>query len=326
MLKRITGSEAGGDVVFGPLCFTAMKMLQTTCSQLLVLSCAAAVGAGVGAQDPAQDLPWQHRGAAASPASWCELGLLRLEAGFAWEARRCFRELGLMTPASPMPVLLQALAHRDQPLVAARLCWRAHERATALVTVSPLAGVIAAYCAYYELDALPELGDPRFAEPPPPSRHQALVATLADLVAGEACGVRETMTARLLAWERAAVAKPAAPAVLAPAAAAAQLRRTHAYLAATGAMPFQVPGYRQLLVAAGRDAELARLPRHPDWPVAGGAVRWSDALRLPAGEAGVLWSPRKAPGYDLPRGLGGRGRSADHRGKPRLLVFFLGFG
>ncbi len=59
----------------------------------------------------------------------------------------------------------------------------------------------------------------------------------------------------------------------------------------------------------GHDQDLARLPRHPRF----------DARHAP-------WQPRNAPGFDLVRGLGGRRDFELYKGKPLLVVFFLGFG
>jgi hypothetical protein len=59
----------------------------------------------------------------------------------------------------------------------------------------------------------------------------------------------------------------------------------------------------------GNEQILARLPRHP---------------RFATGHA--PWQPAIAPGFDLERGLGGRREFELYKGKPVLVVFFLGFG
>ncbi len=59
----------------------------------------------------------------------------------------------------------------------------------------------------------------------------------------------------------------------------------------------------------GNEQAQARRPRHP---------------RFDFGSA--PWQPRMAPGFDLLRGLGGRRDFELYRGKPVLVVFFLGFG
>lgn len=272
-------------------------------------------GAGVlRSQDLARDLPWRRVAPTPAPAACLEQGLLRLERGWNWEAARMFRELVAHDVKHPLGHLGLALALREEPNRAARLCWQAVERKAA---AGPEDGaVLEAVQRYFGVLAQPEFVDPRFATPPARERAVALLTELR--------GLDGRLAARLAAVEAARLAERSFSADL-----TATLTSHHAYLAQHGAMPFLIPGYRELLAlhleqAPDREAQLSRVPRHPR--LGAGSVAPVDALPGLRGDDLVQWQPKQAPDFDLPRGLGGRGKYADYAGKPLLVVFFLGFG
>jgi peroxiredoxin len=381
----------------------------------------AAAAAPLGAQDPRLDQPC-HRleeWAASAPggtatAQLLDEGLDLLEAGWPWEARRCFREVAHRDPGAAVGYLGLALAARALPRTAALLAWEAaRRRAEAPPAVQR---VVDAYARYFGVaDERPNAADPRFDSPPSAARQAALAQELARVAqelapaaaqelapeAAHSAGDRAEdsrsehalLAQRLAALESAAIdTKPAAGAspgaagaagatgggtaaggdLLDPAAAVGALRQANAYAERQAAMPFFVPGYRALLARAAQHPAMAsalaaaapnaapadrlalalsRLPRHPHFggepdgePAdalaarAAAAVATLAARRQPgaaggahpepggAGEGPLLWQPRRAPGFDLPRGLGGRDSLAAHAGRPVLVVFFLGFG
>ena len=266
------------------------------------------------AQDPAFDLPHRRVEGLPDVASCVEEGLLRLRAGWDWQAARMFRELVLRAEDQPLGYLGLALALRREPNRAARLCWQAVERL-------PQAGpseraVVRAYQRYFAVTGQPELVDPRYQEQPGRLRARQLISALEAISRAD-----DDFAASLAAIERRSLDPPALgdrP--------AAALGGHNLWLRDNGAMPFLIPGYDVLLREVVGEADpvaLARLPRHPGFGAGDGVV-----ARLPGlGDAGVeRWRPRQAPGFDLPRGLGGRVRFADQRDKPLLVVFFLGFG
>ncbi|MHC5063714.1 MAG: peroxiredoxin family protein [Planctomycetota bacterium] len=133
----------------------------------------------------------------------------------------------------------------------------------------------------------------------------------------------------------------------------AAIRSHNRYLSYEKVMPFLVPGYRQDLqrlieLTAVREGEetsypvptgfLDRLPRHPHFesesqdrvPVAGEILLQTKAAEISRPDlielGPAIWEPPAAPGFDLVRGLGGSRSYEDYRGKPLLVVFFLGFG
>ncbi|MCA8978290.1 MAG: hypothetical protein KDC98_26415 [Planctomycetes bacterium] len=268
--------------------------------------------ASVGAQDFARDLPPYRVVPRPAPTACVEQGLARLAAGWDWEAARMFRELVQHEPGRPFGHLGLALAMRSAPNSAARLCWQAIARVEAGTPEERR--IVAAYRDYFGIAEQPEIVDPRFRDPPGRERTTALLAALE--------GVDGELAPRLLAIER---ARASAAVVAAEPRRVLQLH--NAYLQQTGALPCLVPGYRQLLEQAGMvDGErlLDRLPRHPRLGVGDG--RCAGPLPGLVGTGTASWQPRMAPGFDLPRGLGGRGRYADHAGRPLLVVFFLGFG
>lgn len=288
----------------------------------------ALLSPGVSAQDPARDLPHQ-RVPGLTKAKALQLGLERLQAGWDWEAARMFRELLVRDERMPLPHLLLALAMRDVPNRAARHCWDAMQRQG---NAAPgIADVLRAYQEYFGVTDQPELTDARFQKQPLASRRAALVRSLRMLDGGPASSLSQSLVAIELAEERGTGAKQQEVGLL--------MTGYNSYLSGTGAMPFQVPGYEtalkrrfdKALVAAMSDlthtSPLQMMPRHPQYPATkrvvahlpGWPVRATDKTGLP-------WQPRKAAGFKLPRGLGGSVDFANYKGKPVLVVFFLGFG
>jgi peroxiredoxin len=275
--------------------------------------------AGLAAQDPARDLPSHRIAPAPSPEQSIALGFDRLRAGWNWEAARCFREVIAHDADRSLGHLLLALALRDRPNRAVRLCWDATARAEGAPAEERR--LVDVYRRYFGVTDQPELTDPRFRSEPPRERAEALIDELAKLPAAD--GTTGT-AARLLAIERARLAPRAG---IAAADIEKALQSHHAYLERNGAMPFTIPGYADLLGqtladAPDREQQLARLPRHP---LLGGGAPVGPLPGLD-GAGPERWTPRQAPGFDLPRGLGGRVRYDDLRAEPLLVVFFLGFG
>jgi len=269
------------------------------------------VGAGFAlGQDPTRDLPWRRAADRPAAAACIDAGLSRMAAGWNWEAARMFRELVLHDDKRPLGHLGLALALRSQPNRAARLCWEAIERLPAAPRDERQ--IVEAYQRYFAVTQQPEFKDSRYEREPGRERSAALIEELGR-IGGD-------IAARLAALER---ARSRAPAI----AAQGLLRSHNSYLRSTGSMPFLIPGYRELLgrhSAADKDQLLARLPRHPQL----GKAERPLAEPLPgfAGKSLAQWQPQQTPGFDLQRGLGGRGKYADYAGKPLLVVFFLGFG
>lgn len=295
-------------------------------ARLAALLLALAVGAS--AQDPDRDLPPQR--VQLGPDACIEHGLELLAAGWSWRAAATFREATTQQPDRPLGHLLLALAVRDAPNHAARRCWDAVSRLPGAADAERR--LVEAYQRYFGVDTQPELKDRRFQAPPPDERAERLAADLAAIAGLDTAPdvpdrqPRRSVAARLHDLER---ARLAAPAALPRAAARRALDEQNAWLNASGEMPFVVAGHTALLAQAldddpERDVWLARVPRHPR--LGSGAA---PAMPLPGMRAmppAARWEPRAAPGFDLPRGLGGRGAYADHADRPLLVVFFLGFG
>ena len=282
-----------------------------------------------GAQDPGRDLP-ARRVAGVIEQQALELGVQRLRAGWYWEAARMFRELLVADPQQPLPHLLLALAMRDVPNRAARHCFDAVSRRFEASQAEQQ--LLAAYQAYFGVTDQPELQDQRFQQEPAKSRAEQLVATLEKL---RGDGAFDKLAQQLWHFERERLAEPAQPFALTPIATegAALLRHYNQVLASSNQMPFQVPGYERVLglvTLQTHAVQLAeRLPRHPQHAFR--RRRFAKALPgfpgiAEAAPAGDAWQPRVAPGFDLPRGGGGRSKFADYNGKPVLVIFFLGFG
>tara|TARA_R110002094_G_scaffold10233_10_gene19973 strand:+ start:1047 stop:2342 length:1296 start_codon:yes stop_codon:yes gene_type:complete len=307
-------------------------------SSVLLATAIGTLADGTRAQDPSRDLP-----AARVPGVTAEqamsLGLARLRTGWNWEGARMFRELQVLDADKPMPHLLLALAFRDVPNRAARLCFDAvARRAQASSVEQPL---LAAYQLYFGVTGQPELNDARFQAMPDRLRHQALLRTLRQLSIDEAAG---KLASELLAVEHAHAAA-AASNTLAwnKEKGALVLEAHHSYLSQHRLMPFMIPGYAQLfessralsfLPAEGWDTDLEMrkkvmglLPRHPHHAGVKSPVPMLPGLKLHAGAAaGPMWRPRPATPFALPRGVGGTGQLSDYEDKPVLVVFFLGFG
>ncbi|MCR9245267.1 MAG: hypothetical protein NXI31_09560 [bacterium] len=273
-------------------------------------------------QDPARDLPWRRPGEELTAAQCFETGTAWLRAGWSWEAARYFRELTHRDADQPMGHLGLALAFRAVPNRAARLMWEASKRAANGSAAER--AVLGAYQRYFGVTRQPELVDPAFRSPPAVARAQQLITDL-QLLDG-------STAEQLLANERARLAAP--PRRGDPGLDALRLRQLHGYLATWRAMPFVAPGYAQVYAdATQRDAGARpqRIPRHPDLRHDRAIPAGPMQLLVPAtdaanGRAVLEWQPPLAPGFDLPRGLGGRGKFAGYAGKPVLVVFFLGFG
>lgn len=268
------------------------------------------------AQDPTRDLPWSRVLQPVRDAALAEYyfgrGLERLAGGWSWEAARMFREVVDYDEDKPLGHLGLALAFRDVPNRAARLCWEAVRRRDNGTELEQM--IVTAYQDYFGVTRQPELVDERFTKQPGPERARALIAELERI--DEPGGLQE----RFLAVERQRLEPRELDGDLGEI-----MRRHNAYLSMTGAMPFQVPGYRDLLSRLdGASEQVARLPRHPDLEGPAAPV-----APLPSGSKLLgpdAWEPHLARPFELPRGLGGRVRSADYAGKPVLVVFFLGFG
>ncbi len=127
----------------------------------------------------------------------------------------------------------------------------------------------------------------------------------------------------------------------------AAVRSHNHYLSYEKVMPFLIPGYRQdvehlIALTAMLEGEesnypvpqafLNRLPRHPHFQSEEGdntllTTKANKISRPDLIELGPsTWEPPSAAGFDLERGLGGSRSYEDYRGKPLLVVFFLGFG
>ncbi len=293
---------------------------------LVAVTAFVAIGGPGLCQDPAVDHPHQRPPADIPDAELLRRGLDLLEAGWSWEAGRWFREL-VERGDEPTGYLGLALATRAAPRRAAELMAKA---TAARKSAGPLARrVIDAYSDCFRAATRPSAADETFDAPPDPERRAALRAALATLV--------EQHPAAVIPRQLLAIEQDTPPPPTEAEQAGTCLRLAHQFLRETGAMPFLIPGHASLLSAAGAggNTALARLPRHPHHSAAAAV----DATRLAAGlrsllrdpsggdrETPLLWQPRRAPGFDLERGLGGRGTSASLRGKPALVVFFLGFG
>ena len=282
----------------------------------------------VSAQDPAQDLP-HRRPVVDDEARLVDRGLTLLAAGWEWEARRLFREVVQRDERRAAGYLGLALAMGDRPRAAANWCFRAFEqRAWA---ASEERAVVEAYARYFRAEARPEAADQSFDRAPTKACTTALIGELSEAALRAPDGL---VARRLLAREcerRAGPPRSTTDVSVHDGLQARTLRSHNAYLATTGSMPFLVPGYRSLLESVLRTSEpdaevaaqLSRLPRHPRL----GGGRAVGPMPGPRAASGTdHWQPRPAPGFDLVRGLGGRGRFAEHAGRPVLVVFFLGFG
>lgn len=274
------------------------------------------------AQELNVDLPHQ-RAVIGRQGNQIDRGLILLDAGWHWEARRAFREALLGEEQRAVGHLGLALASKAQPRVAANSSFRAFERRG---DGGRERSVVEAYARYFDAQVRPAAADELFDRPPPADRRVALLEDLRRIAAGDEDGV----AARLLAYE-AVMDGRSAELAIDPQQRLGTLRAHNAYLAATGVMPFLVPGYRGLLESlldardSGEDIQLqlARLPRHPHLGV---GAQVGPLPGLAAGQGSAAWRPRRAPEFDLVRGLGGRDRLEDHAGRPLLVVFFLGFG
>lgn len=275
------------------------------------------------AQEMSIDLP-HRRSVVARQANPVERGLILLDAGWLWEARRAFREALLSEERQAVGHLGLALASQAQPRVAANASFRAFENRGD--GGSRERAVVEAYARYFDAEVRPPAADEVFDRPPSADRRAALLEALRRIAAADADGIAKRLLAYEESRDRSAAALPADRQ-----ARLRTLRAHNAYLTASGSMPFLVPGYRDLLesVLDAKDSDealrvqLARLPRHPHLG-AGQPVGPMPGLSAEAGSA--AWRPRQAPDFDLARGLGGRDRLENHAGRPLLIVFFLGFG
>lgn len=254
-----------------------------------------------------------------------QLGVARLQAGWNWEALRLFRSLQRHDDKDPMPHLLLALATRDEPNRAARHCYDALHRAGSVHGAKR--ALLDAYQAYFGVTTQPELQDARFQKQPSRDKSLALLDALGR-IRGE--GTTAMLASNLAPLERRLLA-PGKPPRLQP---ASMLLTAHnAYLRQYGLLPFMVPGYAQtlsdyLVGQSGRDLQLARLPRHPQY--VGRRISLEALPGLPLSALPVrpepLWRPPMARPFELPSGVGGTAKFSDYSGKPVLVIFFLGFG
>lgn len=299
------------------------------------------LASGVQAQDPSRDLPAARvPGVTANDA--LRLGVERLQAGWNWEAARMFRELHVRDEDQPIPRLLLALAMREVPNRAARLCFDAVARRDN--TDAAGKQLLDAYQTYFGVTDQPELDDVRFQKAPDAKRHLQLLQALRKIgatgsigeLAGRLLKVEAARSVQLAAWQDKQRTRA--------------LAAHHGYLSQHALMPFMVPGYAklfessQLFRVAGsgvnddafdsrdydldlRNSCMARLPRHPHHATASAPVRMLPGLKLDqAAPAGATWRPRTAKPFELPRGAGGTAELSDYTGKPVLVIFFLGFG
>lgn len=287
---------------------------------LLVSALAVCLGSTTApGQDPGRDLPWRRMTPPPTAERAVDLALARIAAGWHWQALQPIRELLLRDEQRALPHLLAALATRAEPNRAARHCYDATRRLDGAAPEE--AAVVRAYRDYFGVDGQPELVDARFEAPPPAERAAALQAVLAELPGPLAGRLLQIERSRTTGGEVADVDEARRALLLA-----------RQFVARERAMPFEVPGYAALLRAARQDGEhvevlLERLPRHPQYPERTPVRYATDAELGPyEGLMPATWRPQPAPSYDLPKGLGGRARSAELAGRPRLVVFFLGFG
>lgn len=257
------------------------------------------------------------------------------------EAVRLCREWSAADPEAPLPHALMALATWSQPNRAARCCWAAVQRRAQGSAVDR--GIVDALQAYWSVSQQPELVDERFRDPPPLVKAELLGADLQQVsqrnVGNMSAGDR-ALLAELVEW----AAAHGGATWPGPEPTVAELKELfehyNAYLAETGAMPYEVSGYRRVLQvllakeldpaasslrprlpSGDGDPRMDRIPRHPEeWPAISG--------RLPGmNRAGLAqWEPQKARPFELQAGIGGRRSFLPGSGKPALIVFFLGFG
>ncbi len=310
--------------------------LPTGLSTALLVLAGLALAPDADAQDPSRDLPAKRvPGVTAEKA--LELGLARLRAGWHWEAARMFRELMVVDETKPLPHLLMALAMRDVPNRAARHCFDALARREAACPSEQL--LLDAYQAYFAVTNQPELNDSRFQKVPGRDRAEALVKALANALAkinalGKIKGEQATAS---LAGQLAAIESLQTQALngdtVAHAGASWQrllLSHHNTFVQTFDEMPFMVPGYHRVASKGSGPSPqlrvLARIPRHPHHSVThriGGVL---PGFSYPADSTRTAWQPRKATGFELPRGMGGKAKLSDYSDKPVLVVFFLGFG
>ncbi len=262
------------------------------------------------AQNPTEEQP-HRRVRGGTVDELIDRGLRQLRTGHTWEARRSFREVSQRAPDRAVGYLGMSLGTLvDNPRAAAMLTWKAfmkrfEEEAEERAVVLEIASAFA-------LTGPPDPADERFDRLPDPeswtTRGRDLARSSADWGAA---------MLRVHSAVSSESAEPQDP--------RAFVEIANGRLTVDGQIPFTIPGYEtNLRKAAPDDAGLlARLPRHPFFTL--GRER---SVGLPDGSrSGELqWQPRRAPGFDLVRGLGGRRASEDYAGKPYLVVFFLGFG
>jgi len=254
---------------------------------------------------------------------------------------RCRQQIAA-APNAPMPHALMALATWVEPNRAARCCWEAVRRREHGAALEQQ--LVDALQEYFGVTEQPELVDERFRELPAPARASDLVRRLQEVAANDELQANardRALTNALLDWARRREAPQRPEPDVSVDALQALLRHHNAYLQRTGAVPFEVSGYQrvvQLLLAKRQDPEvhagdgdlpdfdedplLARVPRHPD-------LSWGALARRMPGWAAVgpeQWQPKQATGFELPAGIGGTRVFTPGDGKPKLVVFFLGFG
>jgi len=293
----------------------------------LLLAAGVLLPSGAIAQDPASDLPARRVAGTQNPG--LQLGVARLQAGWPWEAVRVFRGLQTRDDSVPLPHLLMAVAMRSAPNRAARHCFDAMARREKAGVADQK--LVDAYQGYFGVTNQPELKDARFQRQPDQAKARKLIAVLRGLASEGSAG---WLAGELAELESARLSDPVERTdeqrlLL--------LQHHHALIKSQRAMPFMVPGYQQLLAQvvgdSGKPSVVARVPRHPHHQAVAryagilpGFAYPDDLLSIKGSKDQLQWQPPLARGFDLPRGLGGRASYADYRGRPLLIVFFLGFG
>lgn len=269
-------------------------------------------------------------------ASFCAQGFAFAEGGWEWEARRSFREVTARAPDWPIGWLGLAVVSRSAPRLAADTAWQACKR----IDGAGYSGrqVVGAYLDYFGARSLPEPADPFYDAAPPAERRVALLERLGAIAKADGGGGPARVFLDHERWFDARTGADAEVRAAASTGLAAQLRAVHHYLARECQIPLTVPGYAALHAEHHGPDSLLRLPRHPLFEAHYAAASAAGIAPSPVFAPGwsaspddgspqpTSWKPHRAPGFDLVRGLGGRGKFETYSGKPVLVVFFLGFG
>ena len=268
--------------------------------------------------------------------------LARVQKNWNQEAVRLCRQWIVDDPSAPMPHALMAIALDQQfrPNGAARSCWEAVSRSTNGSLIEQ--EIIAALQDYFAVASQPELVDERYSESPPIAQRTNLKHTLRQIADRNPSQAALPDTIARWADIRTGPGRPWREPTLKEL--RTLLRHYHAYLAKTGAMPFEVSGYeralklmlakevdptvphfRSILPVTNTDdfaAELARMPLHPEFIYGGISGKLPGLDQVGPHQ----WTPHIATEFQLQSGLGGLHSFEPNDGQPKLIVFFLGFG